>query len=733
MKKYINKIKEIFIKILVSFSVNKKKYFLIGGLALFIILLAIPLISRAFVFDPFAAALEGVEEAAGPFIKFYVKIFLYYIIAYGLLNISSWLLEESITRSSEMSIINSNIVQTGWSFVANISNMLVIIGLVFIALMMILGVKTINLGKGVKQFSVGKALPKVLIAAFLINFSLLIVGGAVDITNIVYRTIFSGNETVVTEVTNTLLEGLEINIAIIAGVITVAVATMAIPFVAPVAQVAFALGMLTEGFRSTVLVMVIQLACSLILSIVYFLLSSTFIIRIFMMQFLAILSPIALVSIVLPFTEQYWKMWLKELGTWTVVGIPVLMFLVIGFRSIDALFPGPKDIFHGGTNEFLIYYVALIIFLITAHGFAKKQTPQLINDVISGIKKGGMPGIKKYVAPLGKAVNKSWNRAFEYGAVNWGNRGNRSGQTTSLTSANRQGQTPALASPTTDIAESRRYQVRTTTQELREKGKVEEENTSGKDYYSILGVSKTASPEEVHAAYRNLSKKYHPDMEGGDENKMKELSEAYAAYKADQKRGQGTSQGSDQTRQRTTQESQRTTQESSQTRQKTTQEPKKEEPKKETKVRPETTQRPNTSTASNSNRTDSRLKDSLERWGYNNKNMVSLIAKMNKLIKKMDSGKLDRSDLRDPVNKVAITLNGDVGKLRDFIKQGIEKDGQGFAKRIREEISKEIEKNSLNFEAFRRDNPEFSNYVNSPAGRILFGKGNWKTPNGKKK
>jgi len=49
----------------------------------------------------------------------------------------------------------------------------------------------------------------------------------------------------------------------------------------------------------------------------------------------------------------------------------------------------------------------------------------------------------------------------------------------------------------------------------------------GKDYYNILGVDKNASQDEIKKAFRRKAHQYHPDKEGGDEAKFKEVNEAY--------------------------------------------------------------------------------------------------------------------------------------------------------------------------------------------------------------
>ncbi|AEG72365.1 chaperone protein DnaJ [Mycoplasma haemofelis str. Langford 1] len=61
---------------------------------------------------------------------------------------------------------------------------------------------------------------------------------------------------------------------------------------------------------------------------------------------------------------------------------------------------------------------------------------------------------------------------------------------------------------------------------------------ASKDYYSILGISRNATEDDIKKAYRKLAKKYHPDInkEAGAEAKFKDINEAYETLGDPQKR-----------------------------------------------------------------------------------------------------------------------------------------------------------------------------------------------------
>src|SRR4030067_1121566 len=80
---------------------------------------------------------------------------------------------------------------------------------------------------------------------------------------------------------------------------------------------------------------------------------------------------------------------------------------------------------------------------------------------------------------------------------------------------------------------------------------------AAKNYYTILGVNKNASDEEIKRAYRKMAMKYHPDRNPNKkeaEERFKEINEAYAVLSDKEKRKQYDTFGAEGFRQRFTQE-----------------------------------------------------------------------------------------------------------------------------------------------------------------------------------
>jgi len=64
-----------------------------------------------------------------------------------------------------------------------------------------------------------------------------------------------------------------------------------------------------------------------------------------------------------------------------------------------------------------------------------------------------------------------------------------------------------------------------------------------KDYYTILGLSRNASKDDIKGAFRKLARQYHPDKNGGNEEKFKEISEAYSVLSDEKRRAEFDSYG----------------------------------------------------------------------------------------------------------------------------------------------------------------------------------------------
>ena len=58
-----------------------------------------------------------------------------------------------------------------------------------------------------------------------------------------------------------------------------------------------------------------------------------------------------------------------------------------------------------------------------------------------------------------------------------------------------------------------------------------------KSYFAILGISPTATADEIRSAYRRLAKEFHPDRYSGGCERFQEVQEAYSVLGNNRKRG----------------------------------------------------------------------------------------------------------------------------------------------------------------------------------------------------
>jgi hypothetical protein len=342
--------------------------------------------------------LDGVEEISAPFTGWLIKAFFVATTAKIALKFSSGFLEKTINL--DINIIDNPFVEAGWNFVANITNMLIIVALVFIAISSILGIGNIN---------VKKLLPKLLISALLVNFSLLLVGGFADIAQIAYNTIIDGNEGIVLRVIESLDRGLDNLVNGLAVFLATTVSAYMIPVSSAFSQLSVALifiGSAAAAFQK-VAIIVSVLVSAIVISIMFFTLGGLFLIRIFIIQLLAIVSPIAIISSVFSdanlLKKNYWKMWIGALIDWTILGIPLLLFIILGVKASQGMMHLGKD----PIQMTLFYHLSLAIFLAVAYYISKSQSPMFAKEIINGAKAAGGFLWAKGLKPIGRAVGRS--------------------------------------------------------------------------------------------------------------------------------------------------------------------------------------------------------------------------------------------------------------------------------------------------------------------------------------
>jgi hypothetical protein len=351
------------------------------------------------------SSLDSLDFVDTTVLNTYFKFLLYLAVGIVGLLMSSALVDW-IIKDVPLSLHN-DLVLSGWRFIAGLTNLFLILIFVAIALSYILKIET---------FAAKKALPRLIIVAILINFSLVFMGVFVDIAQLILKGILSalggglfGNATI------TLSMSLALLLIIYAIGFSVYLAVGLIPGANVAAALVLAL-MATTVLLPWFILSIILLITAIVLSLIFFTLFVFFVFRIAIVWILAIFSPLAFASAILPQTQKYWQKWLNALIEWLSFGIIVVLLAGLGLKLFgsSALLPATNPIdftistFTGQLPSFLYNYLFLLAYLGVVYHVTKKYAPAL-----AGVLMGYAAGLASRAGTVAAGVGRELKGGIE--------------------------------------------------------------------------------------------------------------------------------------------------------------------------------------------------------------------------------------------------------------------------------------------------------------------------------
>lgn len=347
-------------------------------LVILIVLLLLPRPAFAFIdaiFGFLDHLTESLEDITNPIMGKIIMFAIVYAISIASLALSTNLLETFITKQNEWLSSLESAIYAGWNFTSGLANMLLILIFLIIAFAFIFKIET---------FQAKKALPRLIGVALLINFSLLFVYMLVDISHIIYNTILADNTNLFSTIMKPFLGSGWAMLSSIISWLGVIIGAWAIPIAHSFAQIALTFLFPIVIFPNIV-IWFFQIFCFFILSLIFLFFIFLFGARVFVLQIVAILAPLAFICLILPQTKSFWSQWFKTLLEWLLLGIFFLFFLVLGFRVADLLAPTLGNIpFNspwlilswGQIGKYIVYYFGILIYMAVILYFGKKFIPQ---------------------------------------------------------------------------------------------------------------------------------------------------------------------------------------------------------------------------------------------------------------------------------------------------------------------------------------------------------------------
>jgi hypothetical protein len=380
--------------------INKKNLFL-GALLAF---LALPFITEGAIPDFMLASVTTLTEIFGTILGLWLFSVAVLSIGISLLYMSVAFLEWIIFASPDLLTVTgenviAEVVKIGWTFSVGMVNMVLLLFFLFIAIATIFGSE---------KYHLQKTFSRIIIVALLSNFTLLFVGAGIDISNFLFNSIA---QNFFTEGGNTLMEVINplqgFGLQIIFMFLTT-LGGLALKIVIPFGELVIMVANIVSFFflLPTIISNILMGAIMIMLAGVFITFFAILLSRIFLIQILAILAPVALLCSALDNTEKYWKLWLNTLIHWLLIGVMLIFFLYLGSAFIPLILITSQ--FTQSTDApFLVKYLLqpflpsliLFLYLLTVIVVVRKSTPQLATAAINAATKAS-----PYLRATGKGV-----------------------------------------------------------------------------------------------------------------------------------------------------------------------------------------------------------------------------------------------------------------------------------------------------------------------------------------
>ena len=402
--------------------VNKFKY-----LILFLIFLGILLpepvsaVVGTGLFDIFDHMLHGISEKTQIMIFSIMLIMFLYLAGLALLHATLNILFVFIVQQPLWIQRLQPMTMAGWDFVVGLANMLLVIVFIVIAFAFIFKLEDLQMKK---------SLVRLIVIAFLINFSMLFVNMAIDITQILYNTILgAAGPDFWPLVIDTIMGPLWVSILALVVLVIALIVVFSIPIASSLGQIIFA-GLYVTLILPFLILLLVQILLFYPLILLFATLAIVFAARVFILQILTILAPLALVSWILPQTRSFWVFWKRTLVEWLTIGVIFLFLLVLGFSVLGLLppptpslpstvnLPGPLALIGAMLSPifaFVSYYFAVVIYVGVIVYIGKRQMPEAGKAIMGGLERLGSMAMGMGVGMLKKqglsAYEKSQKKA----------------------------------------------------------------------------------------------------------------------------------------------------------------------------------------------------------------------------------------------------------------------------------------------------------------------------------